>query len=160
TIVESDNGLIVVDTLSAAESARAAMELYYQNRARKPVVAVIYTHTHTDHFGGVKGVVGEDDVGAGKGRIFAPDGFMDYAVADHGWAGTAMFHRALYQFGMIRQPGERGQTDAGHGKTIPRGGSLTLIPPTDLIKDSYEPRMTDGIEVEFHLVPASEAPAE
>src|SRR5262249_55812901 len=70
TIVESDNGLIVIDTLSAAESARAALELYYQNRPRKPVVAVIYTHTHTDHFGGVKGVVSEDDVRAGKVKIF------------------------------------------------------------------------------------------
>jgi alkyl sulfatase BDS1-like metallo-beta-lactamase superfamily hydrolase len=160
TIVESDNGLIVIDTLSTAESARAAMELYYQNRAHKPVVAIIYTHTHTDHFGGVKGVVSEDDVRAGKVKIFAPDGFMDYAVADNVVAGNAMFHRALYQFGMILPPGERGQVDAGHGKTIPRGGTLTLIAPTELIKDSYETRAIDGVEIEFHLVPGSEAPAE
>src|SRR5205807_8625352 len=111
-IVESDSGLIVIDTLSAAESARAAIELYFQNRPRKPVVAVIYTHTHTDHFGGVKGVVSEDDVRAGKVKIFAPDHFMDYAVADNVVAGNAMFHRALYQFGIILPPGERGQVDA------------------------------------------------
>jgi alkyl sulfatase BDS1-like metallo-beta-lactamase superfamily hydrolase len=160
TIVESDNGLIVIDTLSAAESARAAIELYYQNRARRPVVAVIYTHTHTDHFGGVRGVVSEDDVGAGKVKIYAPDHFMDYAVADNLVAGNAMFHRALYQFGIVLPPGERGQVDAGHGKNIPRGGTLTLIAPTDLIKESYETRAIDGIEIEFHLVPGSEAPAE
>ena len=160
TIVESDNGLIVVDTLSAAESAQAAMELYYQNRARKPVVAVIYTHSHVDHFGGVKGVVSEDDVRAGKVKLFAPDHFMDYAVADNVVAGNAMFHRSLYQFGTILPPGERGQVDAGHGKNIPRGGTLTLIAPTDLIKESYETREIDGIEIEFHLVPGSEAPSE
>jgi alkyl sulfatase BDS1-like metallo-beta-lactamase superfamily hydrolase len=160
TIVESDNGLIVIDTLSAAESARAALELYYQHRPRKPVVAVIYTHTHTDHFGGVKGVASEDDVRAGKVKIIAPDRFMDYAVADNVVAGNAMFHRAIYQFGIVLPPGERGQVDAGHGKNIPRGGTLTLIAPTDLIKESYETRMIDGVEIEFHLVPGSEAPSE
>jgi len=160
TIVESDNGLIVIDTLSAAESARAALELYYQHRPRKPVVAVIYTHTHTDHFGGVKGVVSEDDVRAGKVKIIAPDRFMDYAIADNVMAGNAMFHRALYQFGIVLPPGERGQVDAGHGKNIPRGGTLTLIAPTDLIKESYETREIDSVEIEFHLVPGSEAPSE
>jgi alkyl sulfatase BDS1-like metallo-beta-lactamase superfamily hydrolase len=95
TIVESDSGLIVVDTLSAAESAKAAMELYYQNRPRKPVVAVIYTHTHVDHFGGVKGVVSEADVRTGNVNVFALDQFMDYAVADNIVAGNAMFRRSL-----------------------------------------------------------------
>jgi alkyl sulfatase BDS1-like metallo-beta-lactamase superfamily hydrolase len=160
TIVESDSGLIVIDTLSAAESAKAAMGLYYQNRPRKPVVAVIYTHPHTDHFGGVKGVVSEEEVRAGKVKIFAPDHFMDYAVADNVITGNAMFRRALYQFGSELPPGERGQVDAGHGKNIPRGGTLTLIAPTDVIRDSYETRTIDGIEIEFHLVPGSEAPAE
>ena len=160
TIVESDSGLIVIDTLSAAEQAVAAIGLYYQNRPRKPVVAVIYTHPHTDHFGGVKGVVSEEEVRAGKVKIFAPDRFMDYAVADNIVAGNAMFRRSLYQFGSVLPPGERGQVDAGHGKNIPRGGTLTLIAPTDLIKESYETRTIDGVEIEFHLVPGSEAPAE
>lgn len=160
TIVEADSGLIIIDTLSAAESAKAALELYYQNRARKPVAAVIYTHTHVDHFGGVKGVVSEDDVRTGKVQILAPDHFMDYAVADNIVAGNAMFRRSLYQFGPILPPGERGQIDAGHGKNVPRGGTLTLIAPTDLIKDSYEVRTIDGVDIEFHLVPGSEAPAE
>src|SRR5712671_5970723 len=160
TIVESDSGLIVIDTLSAAESAKAAMGLYYQNRPRKPVVAVIYTHPHTDHFGGVKGVMSEEEVLAGKVKIFAPDHFMDYAVADNVVAGNAMFRRSLYQFGSVLPPGERGQIDAGHGKNIPRGGTFTLIAPTDLIKESYETRTIDGVDIEFHLVPGSEAPAE
>src|SRR5215470_16206296 len=81
-IVESDTGLIVVDTLSVAESARAALALYFRHRPRKAVVALIYTHAHTDHFGGAKGVVSEDDVRAGKTQIFAPDHFLDYAVTD------------------------------------------------------------------------------
>jgi alkyl sulfatase BDS1-like metallo-beta-lactamase superfamily hydrolase len=160
TIVESDSGLIVIDTLSAAESAKVAMELYYQNRPRKPVVAVIYTHTHVDHFGGVKGLVSEAEVRNGNVRVFAPDQFMDYAVADNIVAGNAMRRRAVYQFGQSLPPGERGQVDAGHGKTVPRGGTLTLIAPTDLIKESYETHTIDGVEIEFHLVPGSEAPSE
>ena len=160
TIVESDTGLIVIDALSAAESAKAAMDLYYQNRPRKPVVAVIYTHSHADHFGGVKGIVGEDAVRAGQVKILAPDGFMDHAATENVMVGYAMFRRALYQFGPVLPPGERGQVDAGHGKTIPRGGTFTLIAPTDLITERYEARTIDGVAIEFHLVPGSEAPAE
>jgi len=160
TIVESDSGLIVIDTLSAAESAKAAMELFNQNRPRKPIVAVIYTHTHVDHFGGVKGVISEADVRTRNVKVFAPDHFMDYAVTDNIVAGNAMSRRSLYQFGQALPPGERGQIDAGHGKTVPRGGTLTLIAPTHLIKDSYETHTIDGVEIEFHLVPGSEAPAE
>src|SRR5215470_13117140 len=159
-IVESDTGLIVVDTLSAAESAKAAMDLYSQHRPRKPVVAVIYTHSHVDHFGGVKGVLSEDDVRAGQVKIVAPDRFMEHAVAETIVVGTAMFRRSLYQFGPVLPTSERGQVDAGHGKSIPRGGTFTLIAPTDLIKDSYDVRTIDGIDIEFHLVPGSEAPAE
>jgi alkyl sulfatase BDS1-like metallo-beta-lactamase superfamily hydrolase len=160
TIVESDTGLIVIDTLTAAESAKAALDLYYQNRPRKPVVAVIYTHPHADHFGGVKGVVGDDAVRAGTVKILAPDRFMDHAAAETVMVGNAMLRRSLYQFGPVLPPGERGQVDAGHGKTIPRGGTLTLTAPTDLIMQSYEVRTIDGVDIEFHLVPGSEAPAE
>ena len=160
TLVESDNGLIVIDTLSAMESAKAAMELYFQNRPRRPVIAIIYTHSHVDHFGGVKGVVNEAEVRAGNVKIFAPDQFMDYAVADNIMAGNAMFRRSLYQFGQVLPRGERGQVDAGHGKTVPLGGTLTLIAPTNLIKESYETHTIDGVDIEFHLVPGSEAPAE
>ncbi len=159
TIVEAENGLIVIDPLLATETARAGIELYFANRPRRPVVSVVYTHSHADHFGGVKGVVDEADVGAGKVRVFAPDHFMDFAVAENIIAGNAMNRRAIYQFGATLQPGERGQVDTGLGKRLSRG-SVTLIPPTDLIKQSYETHTIDGVEIEFHLVPASEAPAE
>ncbi len=143
TIVESDDGLIVIDPLLAAETAKA----------------VIYTHSHADHFGGVKGIVAEDDVRAGKVRIFAPDHFMDYAIAENVIAGNAMSRRALYQFGSALAPGERGHVDTGLGRRLSRG-TLTLIAPTDLIKDEFEARTIDGVEIEFHLVPSSEAPSE
>ncbi|MEA2859873.1 MAG: linear primary-alkylsulfatase, partial [Methylobacteriaceae bacterium] len=83
TIIEGDTGLIVIDPLLAVESAKAAIGLYYQNRPKKPVAAIIYTHSHVDHFGGVKGVVDEADVRNGKVKIFAPDHFMDYAVSEN-----------------------------------------------------------------------------
>src|ERR1700730_17858994 len=159
TIVESDTGLIVIDALLSAETAKAGMELYYQNRARKPVVAVVFTHSHADHFGGVKGVISEDDVRAGGVKIFAPDHFVEHAVVESIIVGNATRRRGMYQFGQLLPPGERGQIDAGHGKTVSRG-TVTLIVPTDLIKDSYEIRTVDGVDIEFHLVPGSEAPAE
>ena len=159
TIVESDTGLIVIDTLLSVETARAGMELYYQHRPRKPVVAVVFTHAHADHFGGVKGVVSENDVRAGRVKIFAPDQFTEHAVTESIIVGNAIRRRGMYQFGPLLPPGERGQIDAGHGKTVSRG-TFTLIAPTDLIKDSYELRRIDGVDIEFHLVPGSEAPAE
>jgi alkyl sulfatase BDS1-like metallo-beta-lactamase superfamily hydrolase len=135
------------------------MQLYYQHRPRKPVVAVVFTHAHADHFGGVKGVVSENDVRAGRVKIFAPDHFTEHAVTESIIVGNAIRRRGMYQFGPLLPPGERGQIDAGHGKTVSRG-TFTLIAPTDLIKDSYELRRIDGVDIEFHLVPGSEAPAE
>jgi alkyl sulfatase BDS1-like metallo-beta-lactamase superfamily hydrolase len=159
TIMEGDTGIVIIDPLLAVETAKAGIELYYKERGRKPIVAVIYTHSHADHFGGVKGVTSEEDVRTGKTRVFAPDGFMAHAVAENIIAGNAMSRRARYQFGTALPPGERQQVDTGLGRTLSRG-SLTLIAPTDLIKKSYETRTIDGLEIEFHLVPASEAPSE
>ncbi|MGN5477137.1 MBL fold metallo-hydrolase [Cupriavidus basilensis] len=96
TIVEGQRGIILIDTLTSTETAKAALELYYANRPRKPVVAVIYTHSHLDHFGGVRGVVDEADVKAGKVAIYAPDGFMHEAISENVFAGTAMLRRAVY----------------------------------------------------------------
>jgi alkyl sulfatase BDS1-like metallo-beta-lactamase superfamily hydrolase len=158
TIVEGDTGLIIIDPLLAIETAKAGLDLYYDNRPRKPVVAVVYTHTHADHFGGVKGVVSEDEVRAGKIRIFAPDHFMDFAVAENVIAGNAMSRRAWYQFGTFLPPGARGQVDSGLGKAL-AVGTLSLIAPTDLIKTN-ETRSIDGVDIEFLLVPGTEAPAE
>lgn len=159
TIVEGDSGLIVIDPLLTAETARAGLDLYLQHRPRKPVVAVIYTHSHADHFGGVKGVISEDDARAGKVQVIAPDRFMEFAVAENIIAGNAMSRRAQYQFGNFLPRGERGQVDAGLGKGLARG-TLTLVAPTLSIKEAYETHRIDGVDIEFHLVPETEAPSE
>jgi alkyl sulfatase BDS1-like metallo-beta-lactamase superfamily hydrolase len=159
TIIEGDSGLIVIDPLVSVEVASAAMEFYFEHRPRKPVVAVIYTHSHVDHFGGVRGVVSEADVAAGKVKIWAPSGFMEEAVGENVIAGNAMARRALYQFGPLLPKGERGQVDAGLGKTASLG-SVTLIAPTNLINKPVETHRIDGIEIVFELTPGAEAPSE
>ncbi|NVM89548.1 alkyl sulfatase BDS1-like metallo-beta-lactamase superfamily hydrolase [Variovorax sp. SG517] len=159
TIVEGDSSLIVIDPLLAAETARAALELYYQHRPRKPVGTVIYTHGHADHFGGVKGVVDEADVKAGKVQVLAPSGFMETAVAENILAGNAMSRRSQYQFGTLLPPGPRGQVDTGLGKALARG-TMSLIAPTSTIDKPTEERAIDGVQFVFRLVPGSEAPSE
>lgn len=159
TIVEGDDTLIVIDPLLAAETARAALALYYQHRPRKPVGTVIYTHGHADHFGGVKGVVDEADVAAGKVQVIAPSGFMETAVAENILAGNAMSRRSQYQFGSLLPPGVRGQVDTGLGKALARG-TVTLITPTATIDKPTEERTIDGVQFVFQLVPGSEAPSE
>ncbi|MGH8353105.1 MAG: alkyl/aryl-sulfatase, partial [Pseudomonas sp.] len=159
-IIEGDSGLIIMDPLITTETARAGLELYFQHRPKKPVVAVIYTHAHADHFGGVRGVVDEADVKAGKVKIYAPEGFYEHAVSENILAGTAMNRRAQYMYGALLPRGERGQVDAGLGKSVPRAGTITLIPPTELIREPFESHRIDGIEVEFQLTPGTEAAAE
>ena len=160
TIIEGDDGLIIIDPLTMAETAKAALDLYYANRPHKPVVAVIYSHTHVDHFGGVRGVIDEADVKAGKVKVFAPAGFMEHVMSENVMAGNAMSRRAQYQFGSLLPRGENGQVDAGLGKSSPTGGTVTLIPPTDLIDKELETRTIAGIQFEFQLTPGTEAPAE
>ena len=159
TLIEGDTGLIVIDPLLAVETASAALELYYQHRPRKPVVAVIYTHSHADHWGGVKGVTNESDVASGKVAILAPEGFLQYAVSESVIAGNATRRRGLYQFGPLLPKGERGLVDAGLGKTLSLGRT-SLIPPTDIIRKTGERRVIDGIEIVFAMAPSTEAPAE
>ncbi|RJF94247.1 MBL fold metallo-hydrolase [Sphingomonas cavernae] len=160
TIIEGDHGLIVVDPLTTTETARAALDFYARHRPKRSVVAVIYTHSHLDHFGGVRGVVDEADVKAGKVKIYAPAGFMQEAVSENVFAGTAMLRRAQYQTGAPVTRGERGQIDTGIGKVGPRGGSVSLIAPTDLVTAPYETLKIDGVEFEFQMTPGTEAPAE
>lgn len=159
TIIEGDSGLILIDPLLSNETAKAALDLYLKNRPAKPVVAVIYSHSHVDHFGGAKGVISEDDAKQGKVKVVAPDGFMEHAVAENVIAGPAMTRRAQYQFGNALPVGEKAQIDTGLGKAL-SSGTVSLIPPNDLIKQAYETRNIDGVDIEFHLVPESEAPAE
>ncbi len=159
SIIEGDTGIIVVDPLVSTEVAKAGLDLYYQHRPKKPVVAVIYTHSHVDHYGGVKGVVSEDDVNSGKVKILAPDGFLEEAVSENVFAGNAMSRRAIYMYGSLLPKGVNGQVDGGLGKTNSIG-TVTLIPPTDIIKTTGEKRVVDGVEMEFQMAPGTEAPAE
>jgi alkyl sulfatase BDS1-like metallo-beta-lactamase superfamily hydrolase len=159
TILEGDTGLIVIDPMTVAEASRAGLDLYYQHRPLKPVVAVIYTHSHIDHFGGVKGVVSEADVAAGKVHIYAPKNFMDAVINENVVVGNAMVRRAAFQFGPLLPRGEKGQVDAGLGKTS-AGGTSSLFPPTDTIEKPTETRTIDGVEIVFVNTPDTEAPAE
>jgi alkyl sulfatase BDS1-like metallo-beta-lactamase superfamily hydrolase len=159
TVIEGDTGLILIDPLLSNETAKAALDLYLANRPARPVAAVIYTHSHADHFGGAKGVMSAEDAASGKVKVIAPDKFMEHAVAENVIAGNAMSRRAQYQFGSALPVGERAQIDSGLGKALSKG-TISLIPPNDVIKQSYETRNVDGVEIEFHLVPGSEAPAE
>ena len=157
--IEGDTGIIVVDPLISAECAQAALDLYYQHRPKKPVVAVIYSHSHLDHYGGVKGVVSEDDVKAGKVKIIAPDGFMKAAVDENVMAGTAMGRRAGYMYGVFLPPGPQGKVTSGLGLTISTG-TVTLIPPTDIITRTGQELTLDGLKFVFQMAPDTEAPAE
>lgn len=158
-IIEGDTGIIVMDPLITAETARAALALYYAHRPRKPVVAVIYTHSHADHFGGAKGIVDEADVKAGKVAVIAPAGFMEEAISENVLAGNAMSRRAQYMYGTTLPRSATGQVDAGLGKATSRG-TITLLAPTDLIAKTIDTRRIDGIDIEFQLTPGTEAPAE
>lgn len=159
TIVEGDTGILIIDPLISEEVARAGLELYYQHRPQKPVVAVVYTHSHVDHYGGVKGVVSEDDVKQGKVKILAPENFLEDAVSENVFAGNAMGRRATYMYGPFLPRGIKGQVDGGLGKTNSLG-TVTLIPPTDIIRKTGEEREIDGIQMLFQMAPNTEAPAE
>jgi alkyl sulfatase BDS1-like metallo-beta-lactamase superfamily hydrolase len=159
TLIEGDSGVIVVDTLTSIEGARAAMELYFKHRGLRPVAAVIFTHTHTDHWGGARGVLEEDALATGRVPIIAPNLFMEHAVSENIIAGPAMLRRAQYQFGPLLAKGPRGQVDCGLGKSM-AAGSVALLRPTDLIMETGDRRTIDGLEFEFQMAPNSEAPAE
>ena len=115
TIVEGDTGLILFDPLISTECSKAALELYFEHRPRKPVVAVVYSHSHVDHYGGVKGVICEEDVAAGKVRVIAPEGFLEAAVSENVMAGNVMSRRALYQYGSMIPFDEKGNVGLGLG---------------------------------------------
>lgn len=159
TIIEGDKGITVIDPLVSAETAKVGMDLYYKHRGKKPVVAVIYTHSHVDHYGGVRGVVDEADVKSGKVKIYAPAGFMEAAVAENIMAGNVMSRRASYMYGNLLKADPKGQVGAGLGTTT-SAGTVTLIAPTDTISKTGEKHTIDGLTYEFMMAPGSEAPSE
>ena len=162
TIVEGTTGLIVIDTLTTPGAAREALDLYYAHRPRKPVVAVIYSHSHVDHFGGASGVVSQADVTAGKAKVIAPEGFMEAVLGEAIIGGNAKGRRAQYQFGALLPVGERGYVDSGLGKNDSRGASGfgPIVAPNDTIQQPIETRTIDGVAFTFQLALDSEAPSE
>ena len=159
TFVEGHTGWIVIDPLTVEGCARDCLALANATLGERPVTAVIYTHSHTDHFGGVLGVTTPDDVAAGRCRIIAPEHFLHEAIAENVIAGFAMTRRALYQFGPLVPPGPRGHVDCGLGKAIPLSPP-GLIPPTEDITHTGQELVVDGVRIVFQLTPESEAPAE
>lgn len=159
TFIEGDSGLIVADPLISVETAKAALELYFEHRPRRPVVAVLISHSHVDHFGGIRGVIDEDDVHAGRVMVVAPEGFMEAALAENVLAGNVMTRRASYMYGNLVPPGPAGNVGSGLGVST-SSGTVTLIPPTHLITHTGQTLTIDGLDFEFLMAPDSEAPAE
>jgi alkyl sulfatase BDS1-like metallo-beta-lactamase superfamily hydrolase len=159
TVVEGDTGIVVIDPLISRETAAAALALYREHRGDRTVVAVIYTHSHVDHFGGVKGVTTQEEVDAGRCAVIAPAGFAEHAVSENVYAGTAMARRAGYMYGAALPKGPLGQVGAGLGQTTSTG-EVTLIVRTLDITETGQEVTVDGVRMVFQMAPGSEAPAE
>jgi alkyl sulfatase BDS1-like metallo-beta-lactamase superfamily hydrolase len=160
SFIETDSGIIVIDPLVSTEVAAAALQLYREHRGGdRPVVAVIYTHSHVDHFGGVLGVTTQQDVDDGKVSVLAPEGFIEHAVQENVYAGTAMTRRATYMYGTLCDRGPQGQVGCGLGQATSTG-QVAVINPTVIITTTGEKHTIDGIDIEFQMAPGTEAPAE
>jgi len=159
TFVQGDSGWIVGDPLISTETAKAAYDLVSQHLGKKPVVAVIYSHSHIDHYGGVRGLVTDADVAAKKVRIVAPEHFMEHSISENVIAGNAMGRRAIYMYGALLPRNDRGGVNAGLGQTTSTG-TATLIAPTDTITKTGQELTIDGVRMVFQMTPGTEAPAE
>ena len=159
TFVRGNVGWIVIDPLTVEPTARAAYDLVSEHLGQRPVTAVIYTHSHADHFGGVLGVTSDEDVIAGRCRVIAPEGFLHETVGENVIAGPIMARRATYQFGSFLPPGPRGHVDCGLGNATPIGPP-GLIAPTEDITATGQELVVDGVRIVFQLTPETEAPAE
>ncbi|PXF45930.1 putative alkyl/aryl-sulfatase YjcS [Gracilariopsis chorda] len=161
TFVRGQSGWIVFDPLVSKETAKAAFKFLNDNYGGDPlpVSAVIYSHSHIDHFGGVRGIVSQEDVDNKTVRIYAPEGFTEEAVSENVIAGNAMGRRAIYMYGSILPRGATGSVCSGLGLTVSTG-EATLIVPTDLVSETGKPYTIDGVNMEFQMTPGSEAPAE
>jgi alkyl sulfatase BDS1-like metallo-beta-lactamase superfamily hydrolase len=159
TFAEGEDGIVVFDPLLSKDTAAAALALYYQHRPRKPIVAVVHSHSHVDHYGGIRGIVDGADVEAGKVKIVAPVGFLEAAISENVLAGTVMSRRASYMYGNLLPADPKGQVGAGLGMQTSTG-EVTLIPPTDHVTDTGQRMRIAGLDFEFMLAPDTEAPAE
>jgi alkyl sulfatase BDS1-like metallo-beta-lactamase superfamily hydrolase len=159
TFIAGKTGWIVIDPLTVTETAKAALDLANEKLGARPVVALIYTHSHADHFGGARGMVNQADVDVGKVQVIAPAGFLEHAVSENVIAGPAMSRRANFQFGITLPKGPNGQVSVGIGTAV-ASGTQSLVPPTADIVKSGQTLVVDGVKIEFQLTPATEAPAE
>ena len=159
TFVRGKEGWIVFDPLTALETARAGLELINEQVENLPVTAVIYSHSHADHFGGVRGVVDPERFAAGKVEIIAPIGFMEEAVSENVYAGNAMNRRLFFQYGVLLPASPFGHAGQGLMQNV-ASGNLGLLPPTRVVKDAIEEFEVDGVRMIFQNTPGTEAPAE
>jgi len=159
SFIKSDTGWIVFDPLTARETAKAALDFVNEKLGKRPVVAVVYSHSHAENFGGVRGVTTPEDVQSGKVKIIAPIGFMDHAIAENVYAGNAMNRRLFFQYGVLLPRSPFGHVDQSIGKNV-AAGNTGLIPPTIVIKDDIEELTVDGVKMIFQNTPGTEAPAE
>ena len=159
SFIDAGTGWIVVDPLTTVEVARAALELVDEHVARKPVLAVVYSHSHVDHYGGVGGVATAADAAEGKVRIIAPEGFLEHAVSENIIVGPAMLRRARFQFGHTLKCCAQGEMTSGLGPR-PSAGTLSLIAPTDLVTHTGQEITIGDVTMVFQLTPGTEAPAE
>lgn len=159
TLVKGDTGWIIFDTLLTDETAAAAFELATEQLGEFPIKAVVYSHSHIDHFGGVHGIIDEAEVAAGEVQVIAPSGFMEEAISENVYAGNAMSRRAALQYGRLIPSSPFGQVDSAIGKGL-AAGTTGLIAPSLVIEDDYETHVIDGVTMVFQNTPGTEAPAE
>lgn len=159
TFIKGKTGWIVFDPLISQETAKAALDFVNEKLGKRPVVAVVYSHSHIDHFGGVRGIVDEKDVKAGKVKIIASHGFTEHAVSENVIAGNAMGRRAIFMYGALLPRNEFGGVNGGLGQTTSTG-LATLIEPTDIIEKTGDEMTVDGVKMVFQYTPGTEAPTE
>jgi alkyl sulfatase BDS1-like metallo-beta-lactamase superfamily hydrolase len=159
SFVKGETGWIIFDPLTAKETAKAALDFINEKLGKRPVVAVVFSHSHGDHFGGVRGVVDEADVKSGKVPIIAPSGFMEHAVAENVYAGNAMSRRMFFQYGVLLPRSPFGHVDQSIGKNT-AAGNLGLIEPSRYVSKDFEEITIDGVKMEFQNTPGTEAPSE
>ena len=153
TFVRGDTGWIVFDPLMSCECSRAAFQLVTDNLGERPVMGIVMSHPHVDHYGGIKGIVSEEEVAERSIPIIVPQGFAEHAVAENVYAGNAMGRRAGYQYGTFLEASPTGKLSIGIG-------TVSYLAPNDIVTTTGETRTVDGVTMEFQMTPGTEAPAE